>query len=111
MSSSKRNCVQAEKTLYGLKHVLKQWYKQLSTKLIDFDFTKSTNDRCLFFMSWEANFVALIVYVDDILVTGNNDNKIEEIKLGEANYFLGIQIKQTQTEILISQQKYTLDIL
>lgn len=66
--------------------------------------------------------VYLVVYVDDIVVTGNDDIKISQSKqhlsshfqtkdLGHLKYFLGIEVAQSKEDIIISERKYALDIL
>lgn len=66
--------------------------------------------------------MALIVYVDNVLLTGNNNNSIENVKqflhsdftikdLDEADFFLWIQLTKTDKGLAISQQKYIQDIL
>lgn len=68
-----------------------------------------------------SHFVALI-YADDILLMGNDTHKIDEVKislqnqsnikdLGPFKYFLGIEVVRSQKGFVISQRKYTLDIL
>ncbi|XP_028088127.1 uncharacterized protein LOC114288733 [Camellia sinensis] len=64
----------------------------------------------------------LIVYVDDIVATGNDEEKMSKIKaqlsrefeikdLGPLRYFLGIEIARSNMGIFISQRKYILDLL
>ena len=64
----------------------------------------------------------MVVYVDDIIITGNDQEGIQKLKqhlfyhfqtkdLGKLKYFLGIEVAQSQHGILISQRKYALDIL
>ena len=64
----------------------------------------------------------LIVYVDDIIITGDNQQEIERLKeqlkqafevkeLGELRYFLGLEVARSKTGIFVSQRKYTLDLL
>lgn len=73
-------------------------------------------------MSWNNQFIVLLIYVDHILLTGNNLSKIDEIKshlnskftikdLENVDYFLGVDIHQIDSGIIFSQQKYILDIL
>ncbi|XP_022893597.1 uncharacterized protein LOC111408063 [Olea europaea var. sylvestris] len=64
----------------------------------------------------------LIVYVDDIILTGDNTAKMEKLKkclatefevkdLGQMRYFLGMEIAQSKKGISVSQRKYILDLL
>jgi hypothetical protein len=66
--------------------------------------------------------VYLVVYVDDMLITGNNENYIASIKkelkkgfkmthLGHLHYYLGIKVNQNPKYIFISQKKYIGELL
>ena len=86
-------------------------------------YKQSQGDHTLFIKHSAAGGVtALIVYVDDIIVTGNDPLEKESLKkklaaefeikdLGKLKYFLGIEVAQSEKEIFISQQKYILDLL
>ncbi|XP_071699237.1 uncharacterized mitochondrial protein AtMg00810-like [Rutidosis leptorrhynchoides] len=75
------------------------------------------------FVKSEKNiFVVLLVYVDGIVITGNDVHEIKKIKqflsskflikdLGVLKYFLGIEVLKTKTEICLSQRKYCLELL
>ncbi|GJZ41064.1 ribonuclease H-like domain-containing protein [Tanacetum coccineum] len=67
-------------------------------------------------------FLALLVYMDDIIVTGNSISKIEKFKvflkskfmikdLGKLKYFLGIEVVDTDKYIFLNQRKYVLNWL
>ncbi|GJX74193.1 ribonuclease H-like domain-containing protein [Tanacetum coccineum] len=67
-------------------------------------------------------FVALLVYVDDIVITGNDETKISNFKrflstrfmikdLGVLKYFLGIEIIKNDNGLCMSQRKYFLELL
>ena len=64
----------------------------------------------------------LIIYVDDIIVTGDNQLEINNLKcmlakefeiknLGNLRYFLGMEVARSKEGISVSQRKYTLDLL
>ena len=66
--------------------------------------------------------IYLIVNMDDIVITGNNQDGIQKLKqhlfshfqtkdLGKLKYFLGIEVTRSNSGVVISQRKYTLDIL
>lgn len=110
------------KSLYGLKQAGRQWNKELIAKLISLRFQKSQHDHCLFTKQTEKSFLALVVYVDDILITGSNFKEIQAVKqhlhplftikdLGQASYFLSVEMTRTAAGITISQTKYARDIL
>ncbi|GKD28484.1 ribonuclease H-like domain-containing protein [Tanacetum coccineum] len=86
------------------------------------DKRQSKSDYSLFTKSKNGNFTALLVYVDDIITTGNNSNEIENFKrflktkfeikdLGKLKYFLGIEVLETEQGLSLSQIKYCLDLL
>ncbi|KAH9733814.1 reverse transcriptase Ty1/copia-type domain-containing protein [Citrus sinensis] len=79
-------------------------------------------DTSLFILHFESNIVLLLVYVDDVIITGNNSKIIQHIihtlssqfalkDLGSLNYFLGIEIKKFKQGIFLSQAKYARDLL
>ena len=64
----------------------------------------------------------LIVYVDDIILTGDDDSELEKLKkflaqefeirdLGALKYFLGMEVARSKEGIFVSQKKYVLDLL
>nr|GEV91664.1 ribonuclease H-like domain-containing protein [Tanacetum cinerariifolium] len=85
------------KSLYGLKQAPRQWNAKLTSALIENGFIENKNDYTLYVKSKKGLFVALLVYVDDIVVTGNDLSEIESFKsskfmtknLGELKYFFG----------------------
>ncbi|KAL0325416.1 UNVERIFIED_CONTAM: Retrovirus-related Pol polyprotein from transposon RE1 [Sesamum radiatum] len=109
------------RSLYGLKQASRQWNFELTAKLLDFGFTQSPHDNCLFLKHDSDNFVALLVYVDDILVTGTSEVHLHNVKqyldrlfsikdLGPAKYFLGLELARSPHGLLITQRKYLQDI-
>ncbi|GJY22677.1 ribonuclease H-like domain-containing protein [Tanacetum coccineum] len=120
-SDDKRVC-KLKKSLYGLKQAPRQWNAKLTQTLVECGFKQSKSDYSLFTKSEKGNFLALLVYVDDIIVTGNNVDEIEKFKeflrtkfqikdLGKLKYFLGIEVLETDFGICLSQRKYCLDLL
>nr|GEY94786.1 ribonuclease H-like domain-containing protein [Tanacetum cinerariifolium] len=86
------------------------------------DGNKSKSDYSLFTKSEKDIFLAFLVYVDDIIIPGNNVFEIEKFKdflksnfqiknLGKLNYFLGIEVIDTDKGICLNQRKYVLDLL
>ncbi|GKB80363.1 ribonuclease H-like domain-containing protein [Tanacetum coccineum] len=70
----------------------------------------------------EGVFLTFLVYVDDIIITGNNVSEIENFKvflkskfmikdLGKLKYFLGIEVIDIEKGICLNQRKYVLDLL
>ncbi|KAJ9538263.1 LOW QUALITY PROTEIN: hypothetical protein OSB04_030996 [Centaurea solstitialis] len=98
------------KSLYGLKQAPRQWYEKLSNCLIEFGFVQNPSDYSLFTLSRNKVFLALLVYVDDIVITGNNHTEIHK-DLGELQFFMGIEILKTEFGLCMSQRKYCLELL
>lgn len=85
-------------------------------------FSQSQADNSLFTKTNDSTFTAILVYVDDLILAGNNLTEINSIKeflhktfkikdLGHLKYFLGLEIARSQAGIHISQRKYALEIL
>ena len=110
------------KSLYGLKQASKQWYDKLISFLLTTNFVHSKVDSSMFIKKTETSFMALLIYVDGILIAGNNMNEINKVKsflnasfeikdLGNLKFFLGLEVARTKKGIHICQRKYALDIL
>nr|GFB14970.1 retrovirus-related Pol polyprotein from transposon TNT 1-94 [Tanacetum cinerariifolium] len=110
------------KSLYGLKQALRNWYHKFTTFLLSLNFKQSKADHSLFIYENTNTTVIVLIYVDDVIITGNCPNKIQEVKkqldkefsikdLGTLKYFLGIEVVKTKDGLVLSQRKYTLDIL
>nr|GEV59786.1 ribonuclease H-like domain-containing protein [Tanacetum cinerariifolium] len=111
-----------KKSLYGLKQAPRQWNGKLTSTLIENGFSQSKFDYSLYTESDKVVFLALLVYVDDIIITGNSVYEIEKFKvflkskfmikdLGKLKYFLGIEVVDTDKGICLNQRKYVLDLL
>ncbi|KAL0313066.1 UNVERIFIED_CONTAM: Retrovirus-related Pol polyprotein from transposon RE1 [Sesamum radiatum] len=111
-----------EKSLYGLKQASRQWNVELTLKLKQFGFVQSAHDHCLFTWQTASGLLMLLVYVDDILVTGPSLTDIQFVKdhlhqlftikdIGVARYFLGLEIARGSSGIYVAQTKYIMDIV
>jgi hypothetical protein len=85
-------------------------------------YTQSNSDHTLFLKHNEKHITILIVYVDDIIVTGDDSGERKRLHehlarefemkdLGELKYFLGIEVSRSDKGIFLSQRKYALDLL
>lgn len=110
------------KAPYGLKQVPRVWFDRLRDTLLRWGFQSSKSDVSLFTLRTKTLQVYVLIYVDDILVTGNCPaylnafnhklNTLFSLKdLGSLRYFLGIEAHQTKTGLYLSQEKYITDLL
>ncbi|GKA49709.1 putative RNA-directed DNA polymerase [Tanacetum coccineum] len=110
------------KSIYGLKQASQNWYHKFTKALVEMGYTQSIVDPSLFIYKSDMAYVATLIYVDDVIIVGDNMNKIQGTKtelnhrftikyLGTLKYFLGIEVVRTRDGIVLSQRKYTLDIL
>ncbi|KAA0041382.1 Retrovirus-related Pol polyprotein from transposon TNT 1-94 [Cucumis melo var. makuwa] len=111
-----------KKALYGLKQAPRAWYSKIDEHLLSLGFLKSLSESTLYVKHNGTSILIVSLYVDDLLVTGNNADHIQNFKwemmkmfemtdLGLMSYFLGIEIKQGQGEVFICQKKYAKEIL
>jgi len=110
-----------KKALYGLKQAPRAWYSRINDHLLNIGFEKSLSVSTLYVKHKGNNVLIVSLYVDDMLVTGDDTRLVEEFKqemmqafemtdLGLMTYFLGIEIKQNENEVFIAkknmQKKY-----
>lgn len=110
------------KSIYGLRQASRQWNKKLSEFLLSLGFVRSLADYTIFTHHQSSMFIVAVLYVDDILLTGNHMTFITSVKaslhtkfsikdLGQARYYLGLEISRNDTGLVLSQQKFILDML
>jgi len=111
-----------KKALYGLKQAPRVWYSRIDEHLQNLGFAKSFSESTLYVKQNGANILIISLYVDDLLVTGNNTSFVEKFKqemmevfemtdLGLMTFFLGMEIMQDEHEVFICQKKYAKEIL
>lgn len=122
-SLTKGKVCKLRKSIYGLRQSPRTWFEKF-TKVVKRDgYIQSQADDTLFIKHFAHGKVAmLIVYVDDIVLTGNHDEEIKRLKLllskefeikdlGPLRYFLGLEVARSKQGISVSQRKYALDLL
>ncbi|GJX27410.1 putative ribonuclease H-like domain-containing protein [Tanacetum coccineum] len=110
-----------EKALYGLHQAPRAWYETLSTYLLDNGFYRGQIDKTLFIKRVKDDILLVQVYVDDIIFGSTKVfiyrfwskymHKGSDSSMGELTFFLGLQVKQKEDGIFISQDKYVGEIL
>lgn len=87
-----------------------------------YGFEQSAHDHCLFILTAKSSFLALLVYVDNILIIEDSEDEIKKVKkfldqkftikvLEYAKYFLGLELSRSELGIYVNQRKYTLDLI
>ncbi|CAJ2673651.1 unnamed protein product [Trifolium pratense] len=111
------------KALYGLKQAPRAWYDRLAQALVSFGFHPSKCDPSLFVYSHQGVTMYVLVYVDDILLTGSSSPILHDLiaklhsqfalkHMGRPDYFLGIEVRYLPSgNILLTQSKYIRDLL
>ena len=95
------------KSLYGLKQTPRAWFDRFTSQLLHLGFMDSMADSSLFVFHSHQTIIYLLLYADDIIITGNSTSQVDhlvtalntafELKdLGALSYFLGIQILPTR---------------
>ncbi|KAL5758013.1 hypothetical protein ACOSP7_020624 [Xanthoceras sorbifolium] len=111
-----------KKSLYGLKQSPRAWFERFTKAVKRFGYTQCQADHTLFVHHATGVITILIVYVDDIIMTGNSEEEIQKLKsflakefeikdLGSMKYFLGMEVARSKAGICINQRKYILDLL
>lgn len=111
-----------KKSIYGLKQALRNWYQKFTTSIQSYGFKQSKVDHSLFLFKEGGVFVATLIYVDDVILVGDNLDKIHATKqflddqfsikdLGPLKFFLGVEVARTKQLMVLSPRKYTLDNL
>nr|GEV72306.1 retrotransposon protein, putative, Ty1-copia subclass [Tanacetum cinerariifolium] len=101
-----------KRSIYGLKQASRQWNKRFDDEINKFGFTQNRDEPCVYLKASGSNITFLILYVDDILIMGNNILMLQDVKsylgkcfamkdLDEAAYILGIKIYRDRSRRLI----------
>jgi hypothetical protein len=75
------------KYLYGLKQAHKQWHEKFDKIITSTGFVVNEADKCVYCRFGGGEGVILCLYVDDILIFGNIENVIKEVKVFLSNDF------------------------
>mgnify|MGYP005979871687 CR=1 FL=1 len=110
------------RSLYGLKQAPRAWFERFASVVTAAGFSPSAHDPALFVHTSPRGRTLLLLYVDDMIITGDDPEYIAFVKarlrdqflmtdLGPLRYFLGIEVSSTSDGFYISQEKYIQDLL
>uniref|UniRef100_A0A6N2MZF3 Integrase catalytic domain-containing protein n=1 Tax=Salix viminalis TaxID=40686 RepID=A0A6N2MZF3_SALVM len=110
------------KSIYGLKQSPRAWHAKHSGALATLGFSKSAADSSLYVRFKNADKLMVLIYVDDLIISGNNVESIAQLKktlqqlfpikdLGALKIFLGIEMASSSKGLFFHQRKYTIDLL
>ena len=107
------------RSLYGLKESPRQWYECINKFLIDLNFIRCKVDYCLYYLKLNNTNIYLLLFVDDILICGQNKIEIQNLKLklsnrfkikdlGKINTYIGIKVDYlvNSKEMSLNQTSY-----
>jgi len=102
--------------LYGLKQAPRAWFSKFSTTICSFGFTSSSYDHALFIHRTINGSILVLLYVDDMIITGDDVAGIHKLKtflnqhfemkdLGHLSYFLGLKVSSNSSGYCLTQTK------
>lgn len=111
-----------QKAIYGLKQASKMWYVKFTELMNNLNFEAMENEPCIFIRYANLCKIYVALYVDDVLICGDNISEINTIvdvmsntfkmsKSGDLKEFLGISINLTQDFLTLDQESYILKLI
>ena len=108
--------------LYGLKQAPRAWFAKFSSTISQHGFSGNSFDTTLFLRRSNHGITILLLYVDDMIITGDDMQGIQDLKhflghqfemkdLGPLNYFLGLEVYSSADSYYLTQAKYTSDLI
>ena len=121
-TSSPHDVCKLRRSLYGLKQAPRAWFEKFRSTLLSFSFTQSQYDSSLFLHTSTSGIVILLVYVDDIIITGTDCSLITKLQqrlhatfhmkdLSQLTYFLGLEVHYRSHGLFVNQHKYIQDLI
>ena len=110
------------RAFYGLKQAPRAWFAKFSSIISRLGYMASHYDYALFLRRTDKGTILLLLYVDDMIITGNDLSGIQELKdflsqqfemkdFGHLSYFLGLEITLSTDGLYITQAKYAFELL
>ena len=107
---------------YGLKQTPRAWFEKFSSVVAQQGFTLSPHYTALFFRRSSASITLILLYIDDMIITGDDFASIRSLQqflsqhfemkdLGTLSYFLGLEVISSSDGYYLAQAKYTSDLL
>ena len=104
-----------KKSLYGLKRAPKEWYSKMDAFLLSQNFQMCKSDSNVYIHKSDGNFIIMVLYVYELLITSITVTSILVIKTALHNAFemrdLGLEIEQNSDGIMATQSKYISNLL
>jgi len=113
-----------KRSLYGLNQSPRIWYQKFDTCILSLGFVRSKANHYIYSKEEGVNFIYVSLYVDDILLIGNNMDTIKEVKkqlsskfdmkdIGVAKFIMGMEIKRDRDtrKLWLNQMKYIETVL
>ena len=108
--------------MYGLKQAPRAWYAKIHGFLWSLSFVRYKSDPNVYLKLIHGYLMIIVLYVDDLLITGSSKDEITSLKdamnhafsmtdLGLLSQFLGLEIAQTKHGIKVHQSKCDLDLM
>ena len=117
----KQKVCKLQRSIYGLKQASRSWNMRFDEAIKTYGFIQNPDESCVYKFIKDKRVVFLILYVDDILLIGNNIELLSDVKawlaeqfqmkdLGEASYILGILlIRDRKKKLLALSQALYID--
>jgi hypothetical protein len=113
---------QLKKSLYGFKQAPRAWYSKMDSYLLSQNFVHCKSYLNVYMLRMVDSLLVLVLFVDDLLITGFSTSTIFVVKrilhdrflmmdMGLLHFFLGLEIIQDASGMKLSQAKYARDIL
>ena len=113
---------QLQRALYGLKQAPRAWFAKLSSIISQHGFSGSSFDTTLFLRRSDHDITILLLYVNDMIITGDDMQGIQHLKhflgrqfeikdLDPLNYFLGLEVSSSVDGYYLTQDKYTSNLI
>ncbi|KAI3513963.1 hypothetical protein L1887_12232 [Cichorium endivia] len=111
-----------KKALYGLKQSPRAWFGKMAEFLEHNGYSSTTADASLFVKKFGSKVALILVYVDDLIITGDLEEMVTQLKenlctrfhmkdLGRLKHFLGLELSYDDEGIILHQRKYCCDLL